>query len=701
MNKLRPTLDSLGPANEKKTKKMNRPVLHTTEIPRMAPPTREEISARVAAQFATESQRSPAEPPNALAARALASVMQHLKEEECITAELAGVGVDEDIVRALLESAGNVLTTDLLSELKEMIAAPTQVVGLNAYEQPLGPTHVGDVLLLRPAGEEIQQVAVEAPDGTRRAILACLDLQTFGVWRVGTLPALLASSSVFDCTLALEGMYDRLFWTWDPSWWGEELESALCTLLVAIEEDLHAFLGSMAPMLRAFDSGGGELAQMQAMYEMASSDAAKALASRDGAAIGRLHQTLYQFLDFGEMRAMLPPSFMSAIERFDRLRCEKLLGGGQLRPQLEALAQAIPRYVATMQQQLAHPTRGSLARLELLAQKLGSHLGDEATQLESSCLWGLFGGVLEAKPALLVPGAGSVGSGGHALALQHLPVIPLEAVAAGGEALLDAHVVAFNECLVRDACCLGSPLMGYSLAPDGASEERIDSDACMLTRLLHAGFGYVTQGVRCLPILPVRRAVLQLGAGTPRPRKLAARRKDVTRMLRNAPPPHPFVLRINTDFALACTQLQIHHEHSWVSPALLRVWHRMMAASHRSLIVFELWCGDAMVAADFGHPVGASFYVATRWHDATLSKYQPGFVLALASANVLAANGFELWDLGGTDSSAGMRYKESLAHVVTRPYFHDLFRRARATDAPALQPGVACGATGVTEADLF
>ena len=74
-------------------------------------------------------------------------------------------------------------------------------------------------------------------------------------------------------------------------------------------------------------------------------------------------------------------------------------------------------------------------------------------------------------------------------------------------------------------------------------------------------------------------------------------------------------------------------EPSPVQATLRRVWADMLTRG--TLIVFELWCNGTMVAADFGHPVGASFYVATRWHDPALSKHQTGFVLALASARVL------------------------------------------------------------------
>ena len=125
-----------------------------------------------------------------------------------------------------------------------------------------------------------------------------------------------------------------------------------------------------------------------------------------------------------------------------------------------------------------------------------------------------------------------------------------------------------------------------------------------------------------------------------------------------------------------------------------------------------------MVAADFGHPIGSSFYVATRWHDPTLSRHQPGFVLALASAALLQRCGAALWDLGGTDSSAGMRYKESVSEIMPRPAFADLFSRVRDEEVGAGKGGLAAAlavATGasasgeslagcglvITEVDLF
>ena len=114
--------------------------------------------------------------------------------------------------------------------------------------------------------------------------------------------------------------------------------------------------------------------------------------------------------------------------------------------------------------------------------------------------------------------------------------------------------------------------------------------------------------------------------------------------------------------------------------------------------------------------------MATRWHDASLSRFQLGFVLALASTKLLAEEGYMLWDreltpttrtlpavhsgsarncstsllpltllaVGGTDSSPGMRYKASVTEHTLRPAYSLLHAEAQAAGAPKaerLRPG--------------
>ena len=75
--------------------------------------------------------------------------------------------------------------------------------------------------------------------------------------------------------------------------------------------------------------------------------------------------------------------------------------------------------------------------------------------------------------------------------------------------------------------------------------------------------------------------------------------------------------------------------------------------------MFELWCGDELVAADFGHVNGCSVYIATRFFDTRTvpRKLQLGFVLAFVVPYVLQIHGFAFLDWGGADSSVLMSYK--------------------------------------------
>lgn len=60
--------------------------------------------------------------------------------------------------------------------------------------------------------------------------------------------------------------------------------------------------------------------------------------------------------------------------------------------------------------------------------------------------------------------------------------------------------------------------------------------------------------------------------------------------------------------------------------------------------MFELWYGDNLIAADFGHPVGSSFYVATRFFVRDFKRFQPGFLLAFIEMGILKKWGLSVWD---------------------------------------------------------
>jgi hypothetical protein len=85
-----------------------------------------------------------------------------------------------------------------------------------------------------------------------------------------------------------------------------------------------------------------------------------------------------------------------------------------------------------------------------------------------------------------------------------------------------------------------------------------------------------------------------------------------------------------------------------------------------------------LIAADVGFPSGHSFYVATRFSSKRFRNLAPGFILALASARTLSQAGYLLWDLGDTDSSPMMAYKQEVAIEEERPYAVARLRRLRA-----------------------
>jgi hypothetical protein len=95
-----------------------------------------------------------------------------------------------------------------------------------------------------------------------------------------------------------------------------------------------------------------------------------------------------------------------------------------------------------------------------------------------------------------------------------------------------------------------------------------------------------------------------------------------------------------------------------------------------------------MIAADVGHAVGYSVYVATRFSMRKYKHLQPGFLLALLETKILRDWGFRLWDLGGVDSSPMMSYKLEVAQTELRPLFFDRFRRERDVGSGCAPPRI-------------
>lgn len=171
------------------------------------------------------------------------------------------------------------------------------------------------------------------------------------------------------------------------------------------------------------------------------------------------------------------------------------------------------------------------------------------------------------------------------------------------------------------------------------------------------------------------------------PVQLRRRAKDMQRVFRNNVK-KPLSLRLNSDFNLAIQKLRDHHgSDCWVGPALQSVWRCMAATSPPQLLIFELWYGDDMIAADYAHPTngGSSVYVATRFFDRSVAVRNliPGFLLALVETKFLQRQGCHIWDLGTANLCPLMRYKLDLTgEPYDRPQaFYELASAANALAA--------------------
>jgi hypothetical protein len=204
----------------------------------------------------------------------------------------------------------------------------------------------------------------------------------------------------------------------------------------------------------------------------------------------------------------------------------------------------------------------------------------------------------------------------------------------------------------------------------------------ILSALYH-GMGYVAQdGGRLVFLNDQNIAFLPLDA-VPRARPVVHRARDVARVLRKMRKDlglgvggKTLSLRVNWDFDAVIGSLNSHHESSWVTEELAGVWRAMHRAG--TMLTLELYLGDELVAADIAHPVARAVYIATRYSSRAHKQWQPGFILALVSAQVLKQAGFLLWSLGGVDQSALMAYKHEIAVTEPGAAFCARFRAVRA-----------------------
>lgn len=471
--------------------------------------------------------------------------------------------------------------------------------------------------------------------------------------------------------------YDNFFDVYIYGWgyggiWTEELESSLLELLIGVNEDLEAAIKSWQPMMAML---GGAAKETNQMLEIIKTDVSLALNCQSTYAIGRLHQTLSQLLESGtEIEIMaLPKPFQLAIEKFIN---SKIISSPvkPLRSAFLTLISIMPAYIENL------GNTYEKQRLTMLYQTLQLYhiegKDDHALSInEITALRNLKPKSMEmfsSNPISLIPDDEYKSS-----SIVFCPILQLEAFQ--NKQSLDYLAYRYSEILCADVLNIGS-MLGYNIG----LPHRPNIGADMIIKLLDSGFSYVcTSGGKLMAMLPMKRSVLNLSLPN-FPKKITKKLKSLPRMFRNRIIHNlpELSLKLNTNFDLSLSKLRDHHgDDCWVGSELESVWKVMYENQPPQLMVFELWLGDELIAADFGHPTSnfKSYYVATRFFDRNNSNPQvrqlnPGFMNSFASIHYLKELGVKLWDMGSIDLCPLMQYKLDLTgEPLDRPESLALF----------------------------
>jgi len=528
-----------------------------------------------------------------------------------------------------------------------------------------------------------------------------------------------ASSPVFSYCMALDAVLDRVCWGWEGVW-SSDLEGSLLELLVAVDDDLVALVGTWKRMLSAVYEGGKD---MEDMLYIVQEDLKAALCTHSAYAVGRLHQTLSQFLEISSGIAAgimsIPRTFTSAIHNFIQAKLQTS-PHGPLLTEINKLILSAQQYLASCEDITAsndeeiNKIKSFLATFERRAKWLGQISLFNCEKYSAKHLWpfddNLTNAVMEAGETLsptevdviqsLKPSQLSALLQNNSLVtntarVSYMPVVTLDTVVSPLQ--LDEFVQKQAETLVMDVVNINN-LMGYPLD----RSVNLTTTCAVITSLLNAGFSYVvSQSSKLVGLLPCTRSMLLLSSlhldsnaqsskptYTPRlPGVLKKRIRDMPRLFRNKIK-KVLSLRLNTDMDQSLAMLRQHHgTDCWVGYELEQVWRRMAATSPPMLMVFELWYGEELIAADFSHPTagGRSVYVATRFFSRRemYKTMQPGFILALVLCRFLRDRGCCIWDLGGVDLCPLMRYKRDLTGLpFNRVEALRIFRLARDLPPP-------------------
>lgn len=509
----------------------------------------------------------------------------------------------------------------------------------------------------------------------------------------------LCTSRVYNYSYQLELFLDLFYWgyrTKDKTL-STEFENSLLELCIHVNEELITTVQRLIPMFSMMGNttnASDMVTEMNKMIETIQCDIAAALSDHSIYAIGRLHQTLGQLLEFGSdgMSVFaLPPACVSAIYNFITVKTN-FYDLTKFNNSLMELYKAVEDYLAAEGGKSPEASRLS-AFLSTFQTRINDFVSGTPIKEFSDSEIRSISKDLRAKPFETIPNHSTINT-----IATYMPIIPLDKMT--NILSLDVLATVWAQSLAGDIIQIGS-MLGTSL---GDFDVRFG--ALLITSLLDAGFSYVCSASgKIMASLAMERSVLCLGCQGPAgtvathlsdpmpPRQLIKRIKDMPRLFRNQKLHHlPNIsLKINSNFDLSLRLLRAHHgDDCWIGPELEAVWRHMATLVPPQLVIFELWLGEKeMIAADFGHfcAGGHSFYVATRFfhrnHPNTkVRQMQPGFVLGLSECCYLRSVGCLMWDLGGINLCPLMRYKLDLTgEPFERPIALAYFRQFRQYDS--------------------
>jgi hypothetical protein len=412
------------------------------------------------------------------------------------------------------------------------------------------------------------------------------------------------SSPVYDFCVVVDDLYELLYWGWgskNSNTFTNDIEVSLLELCVAVNEDLKNTIKKWQPMMVMM--GGG--LETKKMMECIETDILISLNQHQSYNMGRLHQTLTQLLETTETGLgilQIPNNVILLIKKFIRskLNASSLLIS-ILRKQIKKVVIATKIYIKNI-----NPSSQEYTRLNKFIDIFDKTNNDNNELLFNDEEIYILEHSLRPKGFELISSSSSLSSLSQSNTIACLPVIPLSAINNNNNNELINLCRYYSECLSMECLNIGS-MLGLSLSP----QLQQYANNCIL-KLLNSGFSYViTTSCKIVALLPINRSILCLNSSS-LPNLVIKRHKDVIRVLKNYHNDknnqnEKIQLRLNSNFDLCILKLRQHHsDDCWVGNELEEIWRHMF--NIQTLLIFELWIGSELVAADFSHPCGILIY---------------------------------------------------------------------------------------------